>query len=181
MSTLGAKVFQKQAPGRPVSTPADTTTREPAGAVAPPRKLDTATKAETPIKPFTLSDMPEWGGWLLGRLQETWPHLHDWSLRGRLAQMIMDNDILVVRTDHSVLCAELKQGPLDARPDVTVKFCFTRAEKADSDMIALYRSAEMWGKSKGAKELLVEAVTDLIPTRFSEVFTERKAFYRDLD
>jgi hypothetical protein len=48
-------------------------------------------------------------------------------------------------------------------------------------MIALYRSAEMWGKSKGAKELLVEAVTDLIPSRFSEVFTERKAFYRDLD
>lgn len=182
MSSLGAQIYQRKPAGRPTNVPADTTTREPvaAPAVAKP-KLDSETKAGTPIKAFTLSDMPEWGAWLLSRLQQTWPHLHEWSLRGRLAQMIMDNDILVLRTDHSVIAAELKQGPLDARPDIVVTFCFTRAEKADSDMIALYRSAEMWGKSKGAKQLLVRPVTDLIPSRFAEVFSERKQFYRDLD
>lgn len=182
MSQFAKSIYQRSGPGAPAPKPEpDLSTRQVAREPEPKPDLQSHTPAEQPIRAFTLNDLPQWGPWLLSKLTATWPHIDAFSMRTRLAQMISDNETVLLIANNAVGAATMHMDPLEIRPYVKVIFCWSRSDRGDADVVALLRSFEMWGRLKGAKELRPGEYTELTASRMKENFQERSYFYRSMD
>lgn len=151
-------------------------------------QFDTTTPVDTTVVPFTMRDMAKWGPWLLYRLTEFWPHLHELNYAGRLSQLMGDNDVLFLRTRRAIILATVSRETLETRPNCQVSFIFKHhpaSDEEDKDVRILLRQLDLWACSKGVRHIRImnKVRCDLNWSRLKDALhgEDAKHLTKDLD
>lgn len=143
------------------------------------------------IARFGLSDLPEYGNWLVSRLRERWPAVSDIGWASRLRAWIAMNDAQFLRCGGCVALALARMDDMDGSTIVEERFTFSREpvpepmgsrgemrKKSDPNtpaeeaMIALYRHVHAWAISLRARAFVLGTHADLVRSRLEPVFGE---------
>ncbi len=160
-----------QTAAKPKAKP-NLTSVTPAGEVAPPPELDTATPIDVSVLPFNQLILPKWGPWMLARMQQHWPYLSGMNYLGALVPHMSSNGSLFIRAKRAVLLAVVTKETLDPRPFVDIVLCFKhRPDEQDEekDVRLLFRRVEEWAKGMGAQDVRI-----LHPERCDSTFSRLK-------
>lgn len=134
------------------------------------------------IRRFELPDLSRHGGWIMKRLQKTYPHMNDRALASWLQGILDRNEYLFLYQDHAVALAEvLRPSTLAPKPVVQERFVF--AEEGYAETAAeFYTEFKQWAKSQDIDVIIVEETTDvphdLIKEKLGRVFERKQLFAR---
>lgn len=158
---------------------ADLTTVTPAPPPPERAEVDTTTKIETPVERFTAVLLGKWTPWLLSRMRQHWPHLTEWNFPGVIAEHIRSNGSLLIRSHKAIMLAVLTREAIEPRPVVDIVFMFKfHPEDPEHDKFVrpLFRQAEEWGRSNGARHVRLVDVDhiDLTHTKAKDIMGSAK-------
>lgn len=154
-------------------------------AIAAGRVPDHADEIVGDVQRFALSDIPEWGEWLVSRLSERYPGISGPVFIGKLHGAIASNDFLFVRNDHAALMISGAPRFLDGGLVFIEVFAFSRdamktpvakdghlmlpaAGPEERALALLYRHARDWCKMKKAARLFLGQCSDMATDRIKE-------------
>lgn len=160
----------------------------PSAPPPPGAEFDTTTPIDVSVIPFTQRELPKWGEWMLYRLAQHWPHLGPMNYAGMLMHHMADNGSLFIRSKKAILLAVVTRETFETRPIVDVVFCFKHhpdEQEEEKDVRLLFRRAESWGRSMGARYVRItkQERLDSTPSRTKDNLwaDESKILMKDLD
>lgn len=144
---------------------------------------------EIVMERFNSPDLTVWGGWLLERLKEFYPHLTDQTLAGWLRASINSNEAHIVHSGMAIGMAQITHEPLEAQPSVKEVFVFCRSSDDETEKqtalkqgAAIYSEFRRWGMSLGAKEFVGGGHSDvpreLIEEEIGKIFVKQTGYIR---
>ena len=137
---------------------------------------------------FAISDLPEWGEWLIGRISERYPDFGPRVWLGKIHQLIASNDFLFVRNERAVVCIGGSPRVIDGGLVLIEVFAFSRdawaidkkrphilgipdRDPAEQPLLLLYRHAREWARSQKAARFFVGQCSDIHPLRLKETLS----------
>ena len=131
---------------------------------------------------FSFGDLSDMGFWLLDRLRVKYPHVNDQNFVGRLRSFMDSSEFLFIRLKDAVGLAQRMCGPWDADVHVEEIFVWARKESGAREALTIYDEISRWGKSMGAKEIVVDQDCDLqrevIRGHFGKVFVRERSYVK---
>ena len=147
--------------------------------------LIAAENAAGEVRPFRLTDMPEWGEWLMGRLETRFPGQGMRSWHTKILSAMAGNGFHFIRNDRAVLLVESYRRFLDGGLVCMEIFALSRdavmerergdlfipnADPMERPVVLLYRHAREWCKSQKASRFFVGQCSDIdSPLRIKEL------------
>ena len=134
---------------------------------------------------FAISDLPQWGEWLISRIDERYPGFNSRVWLGKLHGLIASNDFLFVRNERAVMAIGGSPRVLDGGLVFIEVFAFSRdARRLDRDstklmvpyqdagerpLLLLYRHAREWARSQKGVRFFVGQCSDIETMRLKEI------------
>lgn len=125
---------------------------------------------QTPVSGFGFKDFSTHGVWVLDRIRQHWPNLHERTVFSWLRGCAESKDFHFVRTDHAVGLVGMTLPLLDPAPIATEIFILADDpcnHAAILEGAAIYAAMWKWAKERGVKEFVIEKYSD-IPRHFIE-------------
>lgn len=135
---------------------------------------------------FSVADLNGHGGWVLRRLQKSYPEVHERVIAGWLRAYIDSNEHLFLYLPNAVALAErVNSLELDGKPVVMERFVWA-VDKANPDHVAeaasFYGHFAEWAKRMGCGILIVDESSDVprdvIHDRFGRLYERKQQYVR---
>lgn len=119
---------------------------------------------------FGPADFQDLGEWLLWRLKDRFPQIHQSMVAGWLKGSMDSNEIMFLRFGRAVGMASIgHKNLLDPRPVIEEIFVLVKGRDTDGviekpafeEGARLYGEFKRWGETLGASEMLVERMSDV--------------------
>lgn len=138
---------------------------------------------EATSRRMLLSDMFAHGDFLVSRLMQKYPHFNKVNALGYLRTIMDDSrNFCFLINEGGVALFEQQREDLHPQPVVIERFVFAWDESHQAQAALLYRDAFHWAEGIGAREFVVERLTDiprtLIRKATAPLFTREVAFAR---
>jgi len=136
---------------------------------------------EATARRMGLPDMFKHGTMIVDRIIAKYPEFTKVNALGKLRVMMDDsNNFFFVVNEGGVACFEKSYEDMSAQPIVVERFVLAWDEAHQPQAALLYKDALRWAESIGARELVVERLTDvprhLIRKSTGPLFTREVAF-----
>ena len=83
------------------------------------------------MRRFSTADLNEHGGWILQRMLQVYPHLHEHTIAGYLRSMVDSNEHLFLNQPNSVALVQLDRG-FTLEPESVVRERYVLARDPDN-------------------------------------------------
>ena len=143
-----------------------------------------AIAGSTPVRRFEVADLNTHGAWLLPRLQQAFPHLHEQNIAGWLRGIVYSNEYQFLFLPQGVCLAQLLSGHmLNPKPMVREIFVWVQ-DRENKDQIAqaaeFYLHMHVWATHLGAEHMIVEERSDvpheMIKEKLGRIFIRQEQF-----
>lgn len=128
----------------------------------------------SPISRFTLSDFPEWGEWLIDRLNFYHPGFSVPYWKAKIFSYSSSNDYLLIKNADGLLFGRAMPDELDGKPRGFIRFSWSRQAKkldarrygvdfrsdAEYSLLSLVRFFGEWSRGRGAPYFIEGMSTD---------------------